>query len=230
MLTKRLVSGAALVLSMSTAIRFAGGQGGRQVASAAPTGGGAPDASANSGAARAAWFAGQRAGRSSERRQHFASGIEAARARLKTDGKDPEGLLWLAANLGAEALERGKLLALRVLPEMERLLLTLDASAPDYDHAAAARTLGRLYHLAPAIISIGSMKKARGFWERALERAGDYGPNIVLAADFFDDDGDRARAHKLAQRYLQAPVGEGEHPEAKEWREIAEKIAKRGPR
>ena len=47
------------------------------------------------------------------------------------------------------------------------------------------------------------MKKARAFWERALEPApATTAPNLVLAADFFDDDGDRARAATLARRYL----------------------------
>jgi hypothetical protein len=213
MLTKRMLGGAALVLSMSAALRM--GTGRRAVAAAADEPGGP----------RGAYFAGLRARESDDRRQHFAGGVQAARARLKTDPADPEGLLWLAANLGAEALERGKLAALRVLPEMERLLLVLEAKAPQHDHAAAARTLGRLYHKAPAFISIGSMKKARVQWERALERAGDYPPNLVLAADFFQDDGQRERARELARRYLKNPFRLEDHPEAGEWREIAERIA-----
>ncbi len=216
MVTRKMVSGAALVLSMSTAIRLDGAQGG----GVTRTGG--------EDAGREAYLAGQRARDSDARKRLFASGIQAARTRLAVDGQDPEGLLWLAANLGGEALERGKLLALRVLPEMERLLLTLEGSAPEHDHAAAARTLGRLYHKAPGIISIGSMKKARLYWERALARAGDYPPNQVLAADFYYDDGDRPRAVGLARRYLQNPISEQDHPEAPEWRQIAERIVRRG--
>jgi hypothetical protein len=230
MLTKRMLSGAALVLSMSAAARVAVGQGRPPQPTAVPGGEGVARATGESGAAQAAYFAGLRARGSDVRRRHFAAGIEAARARLRTDPRDPEGLLWLAANLGGQALEKGKLFALGVLPEMERLLLTLEATAPEYDHAAAARTLGRLYHLAPAIISIGSMKKARVYWQRALDRAGQYGPNQVLAADFFDDDGEEQRARELAGRYLQRPTTEQEHPEAAQWQKIAVRIAGQGAR
>jgi hypothetical protein len=223
MLTKRMVGGAALVLSMSAAIRVATAQAHNKARQA-----GAEVAVPAPGSAREAWFAGQRAGRTEDRRRHFGSGVQAARARLQADADDPEGLLWLAANLGAEALERGKLVALRVIPEMERLLLTLEARAPDYDHAAAARTLATLYHKAPPIISIGSNKKARAFWELALGRAPDYPPNLVMAAEFFADDGDRGRAGALARRYLQRPMSEQEHPEAATWRKLAERLAGQG--
>jgi hypothetical protein len=137
-------------------------------------------------------------------------------------------LLWLAANLGAEALERGKLAALRVLDEMERLLLRLDAIAPLYDHAAAARTLARLYHKAPPFISIGSKDKARRYWDTALTRAGDYPANQVLAADFFADVGEDTRARDLVTQYLRHPVLPAENPEAREWQQIATRIAAGG--
>jgi tetratricopeptide (TPR) repeat protein len=212
---RRLLSFGALGTTLLGATTFA---------HASATTSGAP-ALAPAGAARSAYFAGKRAGDGSERRRQFSSGIALARQRLAARPDDPEGLLWLAANLGAEALERGKLSALNVLGEMERLLLRLDAVAPDYDHAAAARTLARLYHKAPAFISIGSSKKARLYWQRALDRAGDYPPNWILAADFYADDGQKQRARALAQRYLAAPVSANENPEAPEWMAIARDIA-----
>lgn len=221
MLTKKIAGGAALVFSLAAPLhRLHAMAEPRLLAQASAAAGATP------GAGKTAYFAGLRSGNSQERRRHFSAGISAARARLAANPDDPEGLLWLAANLGGEALERGKLVALRVLPEMERLLLRLDASAPGYDNAAAARTLGRLYHLAPAFISIGSMKKARKYWERALQLAADYPANLVLAADFYAADGDQGRARKLAQRYLAAPVSPEEHPEANEWRAIAERIVR----
>jgi hypothetical protein len=224
MSTKRLTSGARLLLSLSGlagALGLLGAGAGLRAANADGLG---------PGAARAAYFAGKRAGDGRERRRWFAAGVSEARKRLEARGDDPEGLLWLAANLGAEALEHGKLHALGVLAEMERLLLKLEATAPEYDHAASARTLARLYHKAPALISIGSMKKARAYWEKALGRAGDYPPNLVLAADFFADDGDAARARTLARRYLASPVRAGDHPEAGEWLAIArERATTEGP-
>src|SRR5687768_1006247 len=110
MLTKRMLSGAALVLSMSAALRVAVGQGRPPPATAkdipphvpatVPGGEGGVRAIGESGASQAAYFAGLRARDSDVRRRHFAAGIEAARARLRSDPRDPEGLLWLAANLG----------------------------------------------------------------------------------------------------------------------------------
>jgi hypothetical protein len=195
------------------------------VALAAAAAGAAPT---NRGAARAAWIAGKRA-QGEERRRQFNAGVAAARVLLQADPDDPEGLLWLAANLGGEALERGKLSALQVLPDMERLLLRLEERHPQYDHAAAARTLGVLYQKAPALISIGSNARARVYFERALQRDGRYPPNLALAAEFFDDVGDESRARSLARAYLAAPADESEHPDAPEWRKNAQRIAGSGP-
>jgi hypothetical protein len=227
MLTKRIAGGAALVLTMASAIR-GGHAGGDSTLRAEATGTGAgPRIPAAGPDPRSFYLAGKRATDTELRRRHFAQGVQLARARLAARPDDPEGLLWLAANLGSEALERGKLVALRVLPEMERLLLRLEATAPLYDHAAAARTLGRLYHKAPGIISIGSMKRAREYFERALSRAGDYPANQILAADFFADDGDRERARDLATRYLAHPETDDTSPDAALWRDIAFRITGR---
>lgn len=176
------------------------------------------------GSARASWIAGKRS-LGDERRRHFAAGMASARALLAASADDPEGLLWLAANLGSEALERGKLSALRVIPEMERLLLRLDARHPLYDNAAAARTLAVLYHKAPALISIGSDARARDWFERALQRAPKYPATLILAAEFFDDTGEEDRARRLAEAYLAAPASEADHPDAPEWRRLAERVA-----
>jgi hypothetical protein len=237
MLMKRLTSGATLVFSLTglsgvplgIVLRVARAEAAPLRAVHAITHGAtfASLGEASSGP-RAAYFAGKRATNSAERRRHYSSGIAEARERLAAKPDDPEGLLWLAANLGAEALERGKLNALGVIAEMEKLLLRLEATAPEHDHAAAARTLARLYHKAPAFISIGSMKKARLYWDKALSRAGDYPANLILAADFYDDDGQDDRARALARRYLQKPVSPAENPEASEWLEIARGIVEDG--
>lgn len=154
---------------------------------------------------------------------HHDAGVALARTTLASRPDDPEALLWLAANLGAGGLARGKLTALRILPEMERTLLRLDAVAPAYEHAAASRTLGRLYHKAPAVISIGSSKKARQYFERALALAPAFPGNQAMAADFFADQRERDRAATLARQVLAAPGLDAE-PDAPEWRAIARGI------
>ena len=70
------------------------------------------------------------------------------------------------------------------------------------------------------------------YWEKTLARAGDYPPNLVLAADFFADDGQTDRARQLAARYLARPVSVDENPDAAEWLQIAQRITglrARGP-
>lgn len=171
--------------------------------------------------ARRAYRAGQAAASKSEQRRHHAAGVALAREALRKDPRDPAALLWLAANLGAEALTHGKLYALRVIGEIERTLLELERLHPLYDHAAAARSLGRLYHKAPAVISVGSNEKAALYLGRALARAPEFPGNQAFAAELYADRGDCRAALPLARRVLATPRLEAFGPDAKEWREIA---------
>jgi hypothetical protein len=178
-----------------------------------------------SGSPRDSYRAGQRAKRSDERKKLFQEGITRAKAILAQRPEDPEGLFWLAVNLGAEALERGKLQALPVLPEMERLLLACHKAAPQYEHAGAARVLGRLYDKAPSVISIGSSAKARTWLERALALAPDFPGNLAFAADYLVRNDEETRAGQLARRCLQVLAKGGDFgPEADEWKTLAREV------
>jgi tetratricopeptide (TPR) repeat protein len=174
--------------------------------------------------ARRAYRAGQTAGDGEQSRREYQRGIAQARAALARDHNDPGGLLWLAANLGGEALTHGKLHALGVIGEIERTLLRLDQQSPGYDHAAGARALGRLYDKAPALISVGSRAKAAAYLGKALARAPDFPGNWAFAADFYAGQGDCARALPLAQRLRAAPNLETYGFDAAEWREIAARV------
>jgi hypothetical protein len=174
--------------------------------------------------AHAAYQAGQAAPESRMRRALFSRGMELARARLANQANDPEGLYWLAVNMGAEALERGKLSALPVVPRMEQLLLTLDKAAPGFEQAGASRVLGRLYHQAPAVISVGSNAKARQFLLRAVSLAPDHPGNLAFAADFLVDHGDKVRARQFAERCLLRLRAQDFGRDAKEWTELARHV------
>ncbi|MES1165534.1 MAG: hypothetical protein ABUR63_07250 [Verrucomicrobiota bacterium] len=176
-------------------------------------------------ASERAYRAGQIAGDSPEARRRFAEGIGLARQALERDPHDPSALLWLAANLGGEALTHGKLYALRVIGEIERTLLQLEHDDPAYDHAAAARVLGRLYHKAPALISVGSSRKAAAYLEEALARAPEFPGNWAFAADFYLDRHDCARAKPLGERLRGAGDLERFGVDGREWRQIAAHVA-----
>jgi hypothetical protein len=174
-----------------------------------------------SGEAERAYRAGKAAPNDSEARREYQRGIEVAREQLKKRSDDPAALLWLAANLGGEALTHGRLHALGVISDIEATLLRLDQQHPDYDHAAAARALGNLYWKAPALISVGSTRKATSYFLLALGRAPDFPGNQALAAAFFADNGDCARARSLAtaveSRGDLAAIGF----DAPEWKQLA---------
>jgi hypothetical protein len=174
--------------------------------------------------AQRAYRAGQVAPDRDQSRREYQRGIMLARAVLAGDPNDPGALLWLAANLGGEALTHGKLHALGVIGEIESTLLRLEQQSPTYDHAAAARSLGRLYHKAPAFISVGSSKKAAEFLDRALARAPEFPGNWAFAADFYAEKRDCARALPLAQRLRAAPNLGQYGFDAREWQEIAARV------
>ncbi len=176
-------------------------------------------------AAERAYRAGQTAGDSGEARRRYQEGIALARQALARDPHDPAALLWLAGNLGAEALTHGKLYALGVISEIEQTLLRLEHDDPAYDHAAAARVLGRLYHKAPAFISVGSSRKAAAFLEEAMTRAPEFPGNWAFAADFYLDRHECARARPLAERLRAARDLDRYGVDAREWREIAAHVA-----
>jgi hypothetical protein len=168
-----------------------------------------------------AYRAGKAAGSDGEARRHYQRGIDDARAILSGNPDAPDALLWLAANLAGEALTHGKLFALRVIPEIESTLLRLEHTNPSYDHAAAARSLANLYWKAPALISVGSSRKASMYFLQALQRAPDYPGNQAMAAAYFADNGDCERARSLASAVNARTDLETLGPDAAEWRKLA---------
>jgi hypothetical protein len=171
-----------------------------------------------------AYRAGKAAGGDDMARGHYQRGIDLARQALARSPDQPDALLWLAANLAGEALTHGKLRALRVIPEIERTLLRLEQVAPHHDHAAAARGLANLYWKAPALISVGSSKKAAAFFELALQRAPDFPGNQAQAAAFFASTRNCARAAPLAAAVTARRDLDAYGPDAAEWRQLAQEI------
>ena len=167
-----------------------------------------------------AYRSGQAAPDKEAARAHYRHGIDLAREILQPAPDDADALLWLAANLGAEALTHGKLYALRVIGEIESTLLHLERVNPNYDDAAAARSLANLYWKAPAIISVGSTKKAASYFQLALARAPEFPGNQALVAGFYLDQHDCGRARPLALAVSARADLDAFGPDAAEWRKI----------
>lgn len=169
----------------------------------------------------AAYRAGKAATDEGEARRHYQRGIDGARAALAGQPDAPAALLWLAANLAGEALTHGRVFALKVIPEIESSLLRLERAHPLYDHAASARALANLYWKAPAMISVGSSKKAAAFFALALQRAPEFPGNQAMAAAFYANKGDCARARPLASAVLGRADLDKLGPDVPEWRQLA---------
>lgn len=169
----------------------------------------------------ASYRLGKAAGDDREARGHYQRGIDSARSVLAVSADEPSALLWLAANLAGEALTHGKVFALGVIPEIESTLVRLERTNPLYDHAAAARCLANLYWKAPALISVGSSRRAAALFEQALARAPNFPGNQAMAAAFFADRGDCARARALAAAVDARADLDTFGPDAKEWRQLA---------
>ncbi len=168
-----------------------------------------------------AYRAGKAAGSDEEARRHYQRGIDNARAVLSGNPEASDALLWLAGNLAGEALTHGRLFALRVIPEIEATLLRLERTNPTYDHAAAARALANLYWKAPALISVGSSRKASTYFLQALKLAPDYPGNQAMAAAYFADKGDCERARSLASAVEARADLDTFGVDAVEWRQLA---------
>ena len=178
-------------------------------------------ATPNPSVSERAYRAGKAAGDGPDARRHHQHGIDTARSVLATSPDEPGALLWLAANLAGEALTHGKMFALRVIPEIESTLLRLEGTNPQFDNAAAARALANLYWKAPAWISVGSNKKAARYFALALERAPFFPGNQAMAAAFFADRGDCARARPLATAVAARGDLAAYGDDATEWRQLA---------
>jgi tetratricopeptide (TPR) repeat protein len=168
--------------------------------------------------------AAEKAGNEAAARAAYERGVSLGRAALAANPDARDALLWLPANLARAALTRSKLHALKVIPEVESKLLRLERLDPGYDHAAAARALGNLYWKAPALISVGSSKKAAQYFSLALARDGAFPGNQAHAAAFYVDQRDCTRARPLAEAVARRADLDAFGPDAAEWRALAQDV------
>jgi tetratricopeptide (TPR) repeat protein len=105
--------------------------------------------------------------------------------------------------------------------------LLLKQVAPDYVYHAADRTLGKLYHEAPAFISYGSSKKARAHYQAAVLAEPNYPGNQLFFAEFLEAQGEHQAAKEHVQLALNSPLLEKLPIERDEWRRMANELSKK---
>jgi hypothetical protein len=134
---------------------------------------------------RACFHVAERATNHTQRADYARRGIAACREAVARETNSAPAHFYLAANLGELAqAEAPSLAAYRRVHDVERefkIAAELDVA---FDHAAPARTLGELYIQAPGWpLSVGSSRKAREWFERAVELAPDYPGNQIDLAE-----------------------------------------------
>lgn len=155
--------------------------------------------------ARAAFDWAEFAHKDSQRASIANAGIEAARAAIDREATNAAAHYWLGMNLGQ--LARTKSLgALRIVREMEEEFHGARMLDAHTDHAGPDRSLGFLYRDAPGWpTSIGSRKKARQHFERALELNPEFPDNQLGLLESFDEWGETRnfeRQLKVTERVL----------------------------
>ncbi|MGE0614385.1 MAG: hypothetical protein AB7P04_01990 [Bacteriovoracia bacterium] len=137
-----------------------------------------------------------------QKEKMFESGRDKALEVLKQDPKNPGALLWSAVNDGGLAEIHKNLAGLRTISRMQETMFKLKEIDPDYEYAAADRTLAKLYQEAPGFISIGSSSQARKHFLLAVKRFPDYPANQLLYAQFLYDKEEYEEAKKLVEAML----------------------------
>jgi hypothetical protein len=112
-------------------------------------------------------------------------GIAACRESITRESNSAPAHYYLATNLGELAqAEAPSLTAYRLVHEVEREFKTAADLDVHFDNAGPARTLGELYFQAPGWpLSVGSNRKAREWFERAVALAPEYPGNQLDLAE-----------------------------------------------
>jgi len=142
-----------------------------------------------------------------EQMQVFEIGYKTAEVAKTLEPTKVEGHYWYAVNLGKYGLAKGIFSALsRAKDGRDALLIAADID-PTYHWAGPYRILGKYYQDLPGGISFGDKKKAREYYNKALEIAPDFKMNTVYLATL---EKDKSVKRQLLQSLQKKPDLDGE--------------------
>ena len=156
----------------------------------------------------------------------FLYGYKAAEIAKKLEPTKAEGYYWYAVNIGSYGLAKGVLSALNNASLGRDALLEVVKIDPSYHWGGAYRVLGRYYQEVPRIISFGDKKKAKEYFEKAIEVAPNYIVNTMYLGVLVEDVGEKTDALKLFRDAEKMPDLDGKNEVIRYKRELAEDIKK----
>ncbi len=142
-----------------------------------------------------------------QKKKVFTEGKEAAENATNMEPDKPEGHYYLGICLGSWAEANGILNSLFTAPSILREAKKTIKIEPSFENGSAYMLSARVYHKAPAIISVGDKDKAQKDYEKAIE----YGPGNRVAFRFYAEflmDFDKKKAKEIILKGLDIPLDE----------------------
>lgn len=151
------------------------------------------------------WFLGTQGKTKEKKLKYYEEGAALDEKILRIAPTHSGAMLWLATNLGGIASTKKNLSSLKIVRQVEKILLELKKLDPDFHFRAADRALGRIYLEAPSFISIGSRKKAKEHLTEAINKFPNFAGNQISYAWFLLKNNDKMNARRLALSVLKSP-------------------------
>ncbi|MCX7883321.1 MAG: tetratricopeptide repeat protein [Brevinematales bacterium] len=140
-----------------------------------------------------------------QRKVIFTEGKEAAEKATRLNPNAPEGWYWLGVCLGSWGEANGIMQSLGAVKPIMNAIAKGMAVNPTWDNGVFYNLRGRVYHRAPAGISVGDKQKAEADYKQALT----LNPNNRTACRFYAelllDVGRKEEAAKMIEKGLAIP-------------------------
>lgn len=157
------------------------------------------------------------------RKQIFTEGKEAAERATKINPNAPEGWYWLGVCLGSWGEANGIMQSLGAVKPIMNAISKGMAIDPNFDGGAFYNLRGRVYHKAPAGISVGDRKKAEADYKQVIAINPRHRTAYRFYAELLLEDGRKDEARTIIEKGLAIPYdSENKVSEDKEIRLLQE--------